>query len=611
MRAWSKFLLGGAALLAVVPAAQAATIPVTTTQDVVANDGLCSLREAVFAARFDLAVQGCTAGTSGEDVIQLDAAEYRLAGGGASEDGNNSGDLDTGPSNIVRIIGRGLNATVIGGAGDRVFDVFSGASLGLADLSVRDGVAPEDQAGGAVRNKGSLTALRVAFTNNVAGDGHTPTSSDDNSSPGADGGAIASEGQLQISDSVFSGTRAGTGSAEREFTAGGLTTGFGARDGGNGGAIAVSAGTATITSSSFVGSRAGDGGTGMGGTSFAGGSGGSGGAIAVTGGSATVVNSTFQGNRAGNGQLPAVRGTDESRPGNGGGIAAISSTTSTGTASATFSTFSGNAAGTGPETAVGLGASVLGATVGGSILADAGGACATPTPGSLTNITLPGDTSCPGARIAGDPRLGALANNGGAVPTMAPAAGSPAIDALVGVPCPATDARGQLRPRFAGCDAGAFEVQPGTPGAPAAGAGGGARTLAPGSSTLRRISGVTLSRASFRTKGKRPLGTTLGVRLTVPSRIVLTVTKPATGRRSKGTCVAPTRKLSGKARCTRQVPLKGSLSKAGKAGLNTIAFSGKLRGRALAPGPYTFVLTLPKLGAAKPVVTTRGFRVLP
>ena len=141
--------------------------------------------------------------------------------------------------------------------------------------------------------------------------------------------------------------------------------------------------------------------------------------------------------------------------------------------------------------------------------------------------------------------------------------------------------------------------------------GAGTRTLAPGGATTpRRISGVTLSRSAFRTYGRKK-GTTLGVRLTVASRIVLTVTKPAQGRRSKGTCVAPTKKLAGKARCTRQVPLKGSLSKAGKAGLNTIAFSGKLRGKALAPGAYTFVLTLPKLGSAKPVVATRGFRVIP
>jgi hypothetical protein len=33
-----------------------------------------------------------------------------------------------------------------------VFDVFTGASLGLADLTVRDGVAPPAQSGGAVRS---------------------------------------------------------------------------------------------------------------------------------------------------------------------------------------------------------------------------------------------------------------------------------------------------------------------------------------------------------------------------------------------------------------------------------------------------------------------------
>ena len=101
------------------------------------------------------------------------------------------------------------------------------------------------------------------------------------------------------------------------------------------------------------------------------------------------------------------------------------------------------------------------------------------------------------------------------------------------------------------------------------------------------------------------------MRLTVASRLVLTVTKPAQGRRSKGKCVAPTRKLAGKPRCTRQVPLTGSIVKTGTAGLNTIAFSGKIGGRTLAPGPYTFVITLPKLGTAKAVVATKGFRVIP
>ena len=217
--------------------------------------------------------------------------------------------------------------------------------------------------------------------------------------------------------------------------------------------------------------------------------------------------------------------------------------------------------------------------------------------------------------MAGDARLGALVGNGGPTQTMLPGAGSVAINALAGVPCPGTDQRGLPRPALGACDAGAVEVQPAEPGAAGArgagggGGGGGARTLAP-VTTLRRITGVTLTRTAFRTYGRKK-GTTLGVRLSAASSVVLTVTKPATGRRSKGKCVKPTGKLLGKPRCTRQVPLAGKVTKAGTAGLNTIAFSGKLRGKALSPGPYTFVITLPKLGAAKPVVTTKGFRVIP
>jgi hypothetical protein len=233
------------------------------------------------------------------------------------------------------------------------------------------------------------------------------------------------------------------------------------------------------------------------------------------------------------------------------------------------------------------------------------GACATAALAPLANLQLPGDTSCPGSRIVGDPRLAPLAENGGPTPTLLPGPGSAAIDVLSGVPCPAVDQRVVARPQGGACDAGAVEVQPAAL-ASGAGTGGPAALASP-----RRIGGVTLSRTAFRAKGKKPLGTTLGVRLTVASRIVLTVTKPAQGRRSKGACVAPTRRLSKARKCTRQVPLKGSIAKGGKAGLNRIAFSGKLRGRALAPGRYTFVITLPRVGAAKPVVATKAFRVLP
>ncbi|MDA0181840.1 Ig-like domain repeat protein [Solirubrobacter phytolaccae] len=51
-----------------------------------------------------------------------------------------------------------------------------------------------------------------------------------------------------------------------------------------------------------------------------------------------------------------------------------------------------------------------------------------------------------------------LDNNGGPTPTMALLPGSPAIDLLTQQSCPGVDQRGTLRPKGAGCDAGAFEA---------------------------------------------------------------------------------------------------------------------------------------------------------
>ena len=81
---------------------------------------------------------------------------------------------------------------------------------------------------------------------------------------------------------------------------------------------------------------------------------------------------------------------------------------------------------------------------------------------NATNCQLTGDTT--GYIIGQDPRLGVLTDNGGATPTHALGAGSPAIDAgspslpgSGGTACAAYDQRGFLRPLGATCDIGAFE----------------------------------------------------------------------------------------------------------------------------------------------------------
>ncbi len=60
--------------------------------------------------------------------------------------------------------------------------------------------------------------------------------------------------------------------------------------------------------------------------------------------------------------------------------------------------------------------------------------------------------------LTGDPKLGALANNGGSTQTMSLLPGSPAIDAGDDASCPATDQRGTPRPQGSHCDLGAYEV---------------------------------------------------------------------------------------------------------------------------------------------------------
>ena len=77
---------------------------------------------------------------------------------------------------------------------------------------------------------------------------------------------------------------------------------------------------------------------------------------------------------------------------------------------------------------------------------------------------LSSDTSCTLAAASdqqnANPRLGPLADNGGATRTHLPGAGSPAIDAARGTECPLVDQRGVARPQGSFCDVGSVEVGP-------------------------------------------------------------------------------------------------------------------------------------------------------
>ena len=115
----------------------------------------------------------------------------------------------------------------------------------------------------------------------------------------------------------------------------------------------------------------------------------------------------------------------------------------------TNSTFSANTASGGGPALHNDGLTVF---VENSLFADNG--CAALITDGGGNLDWP-DSGCPGKN--GDPRLRALADNGGPTPTMALGAGSAAIDAALSAICPASDQRGIVRPFGSGCDIGAYE----------------------------------------------------------------------------------------------------------------------------------------------------------
>jgi CSLREA domain-containing protein len=155
------FLAKAAALLLAGSAAAQAALQVTTTADSVANDGQCSLREAISAANSNVA-SGAAAGECGAgqpppfDRIDIPAGTFRLQRSGAVDDSNAAGDLDIRRAG-VQLIGAGADVSVVrGDREERVFDIGAGlaapapgsSAVVLRGLTIRDG---DDSSGGGVR----------------------------------------------------------------------------------------------------------------------------------------------------------------------------------------------------------------------------------------------------------------------------------------------------------------------------------------------------------------------------------------------------------------------------------------------------------------------------
>ena len=149
IRAW----LALAAVGLVLPAAAGAdTIKATTISDISADDGECSLREAITATNQNAPVSGANdcdhGGGTGRDTVKLPDGTLPLLGA-ANENGNASGDLDIEAGEGLTLLGKGSGETTIDGDQDRLLELESG-ELTLRGLKLSDGEAGAFSGGGAL-----------------------------------------------------------------------------------------------------------------------------------------------------------------------------------------------------------------------------------------------------------------------------------------------------------------------------------------------------------------------------------------------------------------------------------------------------------------------------
>jgi hypothetical protein len=89
-------------------------------------------------------------------------------------------------------------------------------------------------------------------------------------------------------------------------------------------------------------------------------------------------------------------------------------------------------------------------------------------------------------------------------------------------------------------------------------------------------------------------GTTFSFRLDRPAEVTIVIERQAPGRRAGPSCRPPDPRLRHKPRCVRTILITTTLVQ-GHAGLNKIAFSGRVHGRPLKPGRYAAVVAVVNL----------------
>lgn len=221
MSTWSPFFIATAfaTTLALAGPAQAAVMNVDTDGDDIAEDGQCSVREAVINANNNdqSGSTDCPAGEEGPGVVDriqfdssLGTAFIILDRGGPGENDAMEGDLDI--HDDLTIVGNGkidpdfpdgsatFAETLLLGSGDRAIDVpATDVTVTIEELMIVGGSDVDD--GGGIH--GSFASASMTLRNALVYDNHAQ----------ARGGGIWWAGELILENSaVFANTVAGTGS---------------------------------------------------------------------------------------------------------------------------------------------------------------------------------------------------------------------------------------------------------------------------------------------------------------------------------------------------------------------------------------------------------------
>ncbi len=169
--ATGRRLWATALALLVASSAHATTIHVNTTEMTLADDGRCSMVEAIHAANRD-APSGsspgeCAAG-SGFDTIRLERARYVIRAAVDCETRDGCVGLPS-ITSVLHIEGNGATIRRIAAQPFRILRVAESGDLSLDHVEIRGGHSPLD--GGGILNRGRLHLNRVVVRNNRAGRG--------------------------------------------------------------------------------------------------------------------------------------------------------------------------------------------------------------------------------------------------------------------------------------------------------------------------------------------------------------------------------------------------------------------------------------------------------